>query len=227
MKFLVYIFLTALSLSANTAPSELLTKELIDTIKLSYPEVDSKIFVDARNGDITSALEASGILFRLNSESMANKGILLLESHVNKYQIARLYLGIRYLEGVEIMPPSEKPRRVLVDYDKAIKNLISYLENPISNNDKLSLIAFATLGSAYIKNENYDQAAAHFLNNIKLVDADPTGHSAYELAGLYRDGNGIKEDKEEAFFWYDASAKKGFNMAIMERNFLAIELGKE
>jgi len=66
----------------------------------------------------------------------------------------------------------------------------------------------------------------HFLNNIELVKAEQSGSSAFELANLYRDGNGIQEDKEKAFYWYDFAAKKGLNIAIVERNFLAAELGK-
>jgi TPR repeat protein len=229
MKIIVItlLILVTFSCSSKKETSDILTEEVINKVKIIYPDVDIDALNSANRGNINAAIETSNILFRLNNEELVKKGIELLVEYSIKHEIARLHLGMRHLEGIEIIPQGGKPKRIVRDYDRAINYLEQYLANSIENNDQLFLIAFTMLGSAYIKNEDYHHAADHFLKNEKLIEADSTGQSAYELAGLYKDGNGMEESKEKAFYWYDLSAQKGFNMAIMERNFLAIELGKE
>ncbi len=223
--FIILLMLTSSLVCADS--SVILSKERISKVKSLYPQVNPQIFVLAKKGDLDSALKVSKLLFRLNDEDLVNAGMDLLKDYAVSYRYARLYLGLRYIEGVEIIPVESKPKRLLVDYDEAIKYLNMYLDDPIpEKNRMLYMIAFSNLGSAYAKREDYENAVNLFLGNIKLVEDDSTGYSSFELANLYRDGNGVEKNLEKAFFWYDISAKKGFNMSVMERNFLAIELGK-
>jgi len=225
--FISLLILVTFSCSSKKETSYILTEDVINKVKTIYPDVDIDAFNSANRGNINAAIETSNILFRLNNEELVKKGVELLVEYSIKHEIARLHLGMIHLEGIEITPQGGKPKRIVRDYGRATNYLEKYLARSTDNNNQLFLIAFTMLGSAYIKNEDYNHAADHFLKNEKLIEADSTGHSAYELAGLYRDGNGMKENKEKAFYWYDLSAQKGFNMAIMERNFLEIELGKE
>ena len=225
MKYLITIILTIASFNLPAKPS-VLSEDILLEIRKSNPNVDMEILSSAEQGNIDAVIETSQMLFWQNNEKLAYLGAELLTYYAKDHAAAKLYLSSRYIEGLELISSEGKIKKILVDYNKSIEYLTDYLENPIKNNDQLYLLAFSMLGTAYYKNENYKKAGAHFLNNIELVKAEQSGSSAFELANLYRDGNGIQEDKEKAFYWYDFAAKKGLNIAIVERNFLAAELGK-
>ncbi len=195
-------------------------------LKGQSPYISDKLVDESEKGNFEARLELSEKLYISNSEDLVYKAEALLTVMAEDSKYVRLVLGNRYLEGVEIIPDKGKPKRILRNYTLAIRWLEAYIADPIANNEQLFVLAFTSLGDAYVKNKSYDTALTYYLNNIALVEGEPSGQAAYGLATLYNEGLGVIQNFEKAYYWYDVAAKKGLNIAIMERNFLSIELGK-
>jgi tetratricopeptide (TPR) repeat protein len=222
VKGLIALFLAALSGLAVSGNNPIITEDVINYVQTKSPKLNVQSLLASPDDSIDTALKVAELLFISNNKAMAHKAVELLKYYEDTHAIASLNLSLRYLEGVTVVA-NGKAERLLVDYEKAAEYSLMYLSNPLPS-DELYLIAFGILGEAYIKREDYDDAASLFLNNLNLVKADMSGRSAFNLASLYRDGKGVEKGLKEAYHWYTVAADKGLNMAIMERNFLAIEL---
>ncbi len=222
MKGLTLLFLTAFSGLATSANNPAITEDVVKYVQNKSPEINVQALQASPDESIDTALKIAEMLFISKDTAMVYKAEEILKFYVDTHAIASLHLSLRYLEGVTVVNNSET-KRLLVDYEKASGYSLNYLAKPLPS-DELYLIAFDILGEAYIKGEKYEDAASLFLNNQDLVNADTSGRSAFNLASLYREGNGVEKDLKEAYRWYTVAADRGLNMAIMERNFLALEL---
>ncbi|MCG8426408.1 MAG: hypothetical protein MI754_03520 [Chromatiales bacterium] len=223
-KFLLLALLLPLLSFAN--PNIKVDEHFFNTLNEYNSRIDTGLLNAAKQGDIQARLELARVLYSSHNEKGVLRGEALLKALAKSNKIARLHLAHQYLEGTEIVSMAEgKPKVILRNYPAAIEWFQAYLADPIRDNDALYLMAFSGMGNALIKNKHYTSAFIFYTNNVEMVKAEPNGLAAHELATLYHEGKGTAQDLEQAYYWYDIAAQKGLNIAIMERNFLKIELG--
>lgn len=200
-----------------------LNDAFFDELTVQQSTVDKQLIARARLGDRQAALDLSKAMRLIGNEPAMYQSEALLLYAAEVLPAARLRLGWMYLQGFGLMMESP-PRPILKSPKEAVRWFEAYLAEPDPAINPIQ--AVVGLGDAYMEAEAYDEARAFLEQYIWAIVDDPTGSIAFNLGVLYRDGLGGPQNLEAAYKAFSVAADQGLNIAVMERNDLAIELGK-
>ena len=85
------------------------------------------------------------------------------------------------------------------------------MKHPFTISPSIIFLIFVLPFTSYSKKK----AGLHF-NEVKLTAIDGDADAQFELAGLYAEGDGVKQDLTEAVKWYRKAAEQGHDGAQFE-----------